>query len=558
MKTTLHHLILGIALFFITGTGQGQTPDWSWVVNPEESICDIGFSTVDNEGNIYINGFYSTFDLTIQGQVLELPEGLDVGWYLMKFNSGGELQWMRSFRSQVLGMDVNSLGEIFLLMTASEPGLIQIDDLSFTVLPAITGLLLKLNSSGTVIQGESLTHPDNPLQLNFLSRLQVDEEDNVILSGNFGGNTLSLDGVELYNTGGSFSTGFVFKCTSNLEVLWGKTLNTSNQVTVNNLQIGLDNSIYISSGWSGDTLFIDDSFIVNDNDGEFGYDGYLSKLTSEGDVVFLSNLDEVGDESSSEFISALGPTSDGGVALCLSGPNLLYNDTPIDFTGNSFVKQNFEGGIASVEEIGDGGSMGALKATSDGGFLMVNNFSEASITIPGTTIEQSGIEGTGDVVIFKLNENLETQWFVTLGSDDEEFVQNGSISLTESGLIVGGSFLSGELQFGGTTIMNEFTPDGEFFLGRLDFTTGLSENSSYEVINVFPNPTSESIQIDFGTTSEKILQVSIFDVSGKMVAQENPSGTEIFLMDVSALPRGQYTMLSHGESITYVSKFIKH
>lgn len=75
---------------------------------------------------------------------------------------------------------------------------------------------------------------------------------------------------------------------------------------------------------------------------------------------------------------------------------------------------------------------------------------------------------------------------------------------------------------------------------------GLSipEPTTHQIL-VYPNPSSESIRIDWPTSD--LLRVSLFDMLGKQVSQAliNPNEP----MDVSALPEGCYQMLiSDGEN----------
>ncbi|HKL39809.1 MAG TPA: T9SS type A sorting domain-containing protein, partial [Cryomorphaceae bacterium] len=125
------------------------------------------------------------------------------------------------------------------------------------------------------------------------------------------------------------------------------------------------------------------------------------------------------------------------------------------------------------------------------------------------------------------------------------------------GYIVGGDYASAELDFGGTTITNDFTPDTDLFIAKLDVPLSVANRGGVELINVYPNPTSDFIQIDLNGTDARIDQISIFDVTGKMVLQENNTAGQFIQIEVSNLPQGQYTALLQSGMITYVSKFIK-
>jgi hypothetical protein len=536
---------------------QAQEPTWAWQVDAENSLCLTRLLKTDVFGNTYVIGSYSEFDLTIQDQVLPLPEGESSANFMLKIDPNGNLLWMKSFPGTLVPTDIaiTSDGRLFFAFTITPEtplSLIDIDGISFTMYLGINGYVYEFDEDGTAIAGHEFQDGSNFFTLSGLSVMEVDNDDNLILSGAFS-NSLNINGFELSNTLTEVLTaGFLLKMDTDGVVAWGEEfIPTSQGGGLVFMDVASDNAIVGFGGWGGDTLYIgDDVILENTEEGDFVFDDFSVKFSADGDLIWATHF-----ESNDEItggITGIAATSDNGATLFFNGGEYVVNDVPLNQTGGYLAKQNFEGGLASVENITSEGFGSRITLTDDDGFLITSQFDTETFTIPGTNITSAGLI---DAVVFKLNSDLETEWFVQIGAEDQDFVLGAQP--VDGGYIVGGDYASAELDFGGTTITNDFTPDTDLFIAKLDVPLSVTNRDGVELINVYPNPTSDFIQIDLSGADAGIDQISIFDMTGKMVLQENNTAGQFIQIEVSELPQGQYTMLLRSGMVTYVSKFIK-
>jgi len=90
-----------------------------------------------------------------------------------------------------------------------------------------------------------------------------------------------------------------------------------------------------------------------------------------------------------------------------------------------------------------------------------------------------------------------------------------------------------------------------------ELPSAIAENKAFEEkLNIYPNPVKSHITVDLGNSDAK--QLSVFDITGKLLIQINAkfSGTKTF--DLSELSQGTYliTVLS-GNGQKRSRKFIK-
>ena len=72
---------------------------------------------------------------------------------------------------------------------------------------------------------------------------------------------------------------------------------------------------------------------------------------------------------------------------------------------------------------------------------------------------------------------------------------------------------------------------------------------------VYPNPTTDIIQIEFENAAQRKLE--LFDQNGKLVLNSTCSDSNTSL-DLSALAKGSYMLSVHREQKTQTIKLIKH
>lgn len=137
-----------------------------------------------------------------------------------------------------------------------------------------------------------------------------------------------------------------------------------------------------------------------------------------------------------------------------------------------------------------------------------------------------------------------------------DFVQwgsggNGRESVAVAkGIWTAGDFISGP---GTYTYTGDGTSDNGLLFWQI--VTGISTNNKVINSTVFPNPATNQLTIN--TTNFKISSYRILDVSGKVVTEnKNTSDKENFIIDVSSLKKGNYTLMLKNKEETRVEKIV--
>ncbi|MFM2285467.1 MAG: Secretion system C-terminal sorting domain [Bacteroidota bacterium] len=98
--------------------------------------------------------------------------------------------------------------------------------------------------------------------------------------------------------------------------------------------------------------------------------------------------------------------------------------------------------------------------------------------------------------------------------------------------------------------------DGTFAVYS-DYANGIAEASSFEGLNVYPNPFSDVVRMNLVSKSNDLLTIQVVDLAGRIVAQQQANVTVgenmLQLNTVSSLPAGSYLIrLNNGqESISH-------
>lgn len=89
------------------------------------------------------------------------------------------------------------------------------------------------------------------------------------------------------------------------------------------------------------------------------------------------------------------------------------------------------------------------------------------------------------------------------------------------------------------------------------FTTNVGEVEIFDV-QIFPNPTTEFLNIEFKQTINDDYELQIFDIKSNLVIRQNfSSTTKNHRINVSDLPKGLYLVQIISNSVFYTNKFVK-
>ena len=100
-------------------------------------------------------------------------------------------------------------------------------------------------------------------------------------------------------------------------------------------------------------------------------------------------------------------------------------------------------------------------------------------------------------------------------------------------------------------------PSGSFTYSKI-VTVNLDGNKL--AMKIFPNPSTDRIQIQISSIQGESIILQISDVDGKIVNQENITSAGTLLsktINIAAFPKGEYFLSVKTNAGTQVQKFVK-
>lgn len=134
----------------------------------------------------------------------------------------------------------------------------------------------------------------------------------------------------------------------------------------------------------------------------------------------------------------------------------------------------------------------------------------------------------------------------------------GVSTKTATGLIVRQTV--GQQSLTGTSTNNEFVVMQGFQQSLWGKYIASNPIDAVEGIQTttYPNPFIQTIHFQFSKPVDDSISVSVFDVLGRLVYEQNKKAVnEILSIDLSSLPRSEYLVRLHATHLNYYTKIIK-
>src|SRR5690606_27810052 len=89
-------------------------------------------------------------------------------------------------------------------------------------------------------------------------------------------------------------------------------------------------------------------------------------------------------------------------------------------------------------------------------------------------------------------------------------------------------------------------------------TAGIEENEIFTQVQIYPNPVSNQLTIDFNEMENSIDMVQIKDVTGKTILELKNKDSKLIQVDVSTLSSGLYQVVLQSGEMQTTRRFIKN
>ena len=526
--------------------GKAQTQTWQWATGPLGSSTVTAITT-DVSGNAYITGqFLGT--LILDADTITDTEGPYQEVYVAKYDVAGNLLWARFGKgyADAAGLSADAHGNLYLT------GSFYNDSVSFGSYTLTDPnrsnekndiFLVKYDATGNVLWAKNLGGINN----DEAHGVSTDLSDNVYITGNFTGNSLTLNNIALQHLGAT--DGFIAKLDSNGNAGWIRNIGSAYR----------DGSAAVCADSKGNVFMA--GYFIN----SALYSGSLSNAVSSpyADNMFINKYDSSGFLQWSKYAGGnngngiTGLAADENDQVYITG---YYSDT-INFGSTALTGAGLQNIFTAKYDTGGqllwakttGGTYAdqANSITVDGaGNAYITGYFESDTVLFGGNIL---IDSIGNQVSFiaKYDVNGNEHWVVEPGGTSNN--DGVGVSFNAGSVYVAGSFESSKIIFGTDTLL----PSHNIYLAKLDSvisTTVSPVPSSPATVWVYPNPSAGTFCFK---GAEQTGTIEVFDLTGQLVLTEKAE-IENGSINLSGRMKGiyLYKILDRGGLLVYAGKLV--
>lgn len=469
----------------------GQALNWNWATHLS-SRSALRDACNDNDGNIYVTGYYGCGgwcgQFILDG--LELPDFNNSGtdMFVAKYSSDGSCNWVRhaggvnSRSDSGRAIAVDNEGNVYVAGNAEgnalNIGQISFGDTLFTALNHTPVFLVKYNYQGEFQWARKLGENHTENQIDQVNGLATDGNGNILLIGNING-----------GTGSTHNQNFI-KFNSDGQILWQHEIVNSCIFTGTTIAVDTRNSI-LAAGWIKGLAHFGSHALYSAYPNVF-----IARFSPSGEVVWADKFGGAGIANSYTNVEEL--TTDSDVNIYVVG---------------EFVETLTYQNCTLTTELGKSGYI--MKLDSLGNFVWAQNLLGKATGVSIST------EGT-IAVTTQLNDSIGVVFMNSDGSSNQTEVvgkgYGGKIGLSSNGYGYLSGTLVDSLLLGNYHLLYSGSSSfyTGFFLANFQLnTTSVRSVDKVAKLSVFPNPVEKEMIVY--SEERGAANLYIRDLAGRML-----------------------------------------
>ena len=522
---------------------------------------------VDASNNVYVSGFTYSSNFDITAGAYQTTRAGDWDIFVSKLNAGGTdliystyIGGSGSDFAVSNAVDVNN--NLYITgYTTSTDYITTAGALQMTNNGGVDGFITKLNASGTALIYSTYIGGNNG---DYSRAIAIDTSNNAYITGNTNSNNFATSNGAFQNVYNGLDDIFVCKLNES-----GNTLIYSTYIGSFNNEYGrsiaLDNlgNAYIT-GWAGFGFITTPSAFQSINSG--GSDAIVIKLNSLGTALIYSTFiggngadagyDIAIDSSNNAYI-----TGDTESSNFIVSPTAFQNNreggwtdafvTKINALGNAIIYSTYLGGN------NDDTAYSIALDANDNAYITGRTESTNFDITPGAfqTTKAAG----RDVFASKLNATGSALLYSSyIGGNNNDVGLSINLDTSTNAYLTGLTW-STDLYTTTGAFQTANAGTRDLFVFKLDMLPNLSniENLKNNLFSVFPNPSHGFYQIVFENTHAMALELEVYDITGKLVFNQQVSNKNDFYIDISKEASGMYLLKVKTNQAQQITRLIK-
>jgi len=387
--------------------------------------------------------------------------------------------------------------------------------------------------------------------------ISLDSQNNIITSSYFRG-TIDFDpGSGTQNLTANVSNTYILKLSNSGNFIWAKQFSGYSNNTICMLLNSLDN-IYISGNYQNQVDFDPGMGIYNLNNSG---GSYLSKLSSLGNFIWAKEIGSGATYNNSITLDNYGHIYNTGTYMYTQDfdpSSGTFNLTAQGFAGGDIyvLKLDTFGSFVWAKSIGGYDNDVALSVITKLSDVYIGGFFNDNVDFdPGSGSSVSFSNGGSDIFILKLDTMGDFSSVKTIGGINDDVCLSlcfdGSNNLYSTGAFQDVCDFNPNLT---PYNLSSFGNDDLYIYKIESFTAGIEEINSENQINIYPNPSSKTLNISKKDFDD--YRIEIINSAGQTVLKTD-SNKNYSKLDISSLAAGLYFVKLSNLNKIQTIKFIK-
>mgnify|MGYP001433740088 CR=1 FL=1 len=549
-----------VLILFVLGILNLKAQSLEWITSGAGdriySKQDIGHSITSNGDFVFISGYVAGNNVKIQDTTIYHGDFS----FLAKYSKSGDLKWIRENDGEgITDVSVNSNGEVYTI---------------YTSLWGMENHILKFDKNGNELWNKVVKNIDK------LESLTIDNEDNLILTGNYSAykDSLIIEDTVIYNISQDRANSFVMKYNASGEFKWFNTTKIisgyGGYIVFHDIQTDNNGNIFAIGEYElydeNDSVQIGDYYLNSESNPL--YDPYyfshkdiiVTKLDSKGKFQWVKKFggyqDDLGNRiavNDLDEIFIVGNFAD----------SIYFDDIKLETYGIDIYlsKLSSNGVIEWANRLGCNSANSALEegrtVEADENSVYVGGTYDGSYYYFGSTnlddiiINNGSNIRSGFIAKYSLEGNfIGVNNLLTVNNLNIETAKIEDIDINNDNIYLTGNFYPPSTFFN-TTIPTVYNNTNHFFLASLNInsTTYFSKIHSNK-IDLYPNPAKDYVIVELENGYKNIITIS--DLKGNILISKKSSSI-INSIDISSLKNGLYILRVISNDAIYTDKFFK-
>ena len=517
----LRHEIFILCFFFCIQFIHAQ--DWLWAFSAGGTSADAAYSiATDEDGNLYLTGYFGSDSIRFGSTILESLGGYDV--FIAKYNDKGEALWARS---------AGSSGNDFGFSIAVDPtgnvcltGSFQNDSLHIGpfILENKGGndvFVAKYDALGNVLWAKSA----GGAQDDDAYGIATDDQANIYITGRMTSPSITFDTSIAFNSNQGFAEIFLVKFEAGGNVAWARTAAGSNNDEAYSVTTGSSGDVYITGFFRSLTIGFGNKLLLNTSPAR---EMFVAKFSFDGDVIWAKKAG--GDLNDLAYSIRMLPGDNLMVSGSFRSDSIIFGNTVLKNTQTGaldFFLTRYDTSGQAIAAVGGGGIFDdhAFCTTGDisnSHFLAGGYLSPEMVLSNGPLINHG--DSTYDMFILKYDPAGNILWSESIGGSEDDYI-NWLSPLTNNSIYIVGYFSSPSVTFGKTTLLNK--GGGDLFIAKLE-TSSVAVRDIVQDQNrlwVYPNPAHESFTVELKDSESQSI-IGVYNTMGDSFYERNFTGKQ--------------------------------